>query len=332
MSNKILALAIAAIFVLAGCQREEGEVVFEASFANDNNAEKIAMTSAGILSWEPGDRVRITDRFTGTVFEVAFDNHNNKAHLHQGNEEMNQSHTYRNSNDFYALHPGTDLQSNNYITTSANVHYLVNSLSDQQLVSDARHYDKNWLVCTACNKGSDNPSTGVRTVQLEFHNCMALLKCTIATGCTNIYQLQVSADNSGASIGGAAWVSACDAGVNLNKPTIAGGKSYPKYFTVALRHEENTALVPGDYYIAIWSDYYNDEATANTTPSSDISGYASHTTKTNVTVTPCDQNGQAITAYGNYTVASYSFARNTIYPVGTFPKTNNSAKNASIFH
>lgn len=327
MSNKILALAIAAIFVLAGCQREEGEVVFEASFANDNNAEKIAMTSAGFLSWEAGDRVRITDRFSGTVFEVAFDNHNNKAHLHQV-EELNQSHTYRNSNDFYALHPGTDLQSNNYITNSANVHYLVNSLSDQQLVSDARHYDKNWLVCTACNKGSANPSTGVRTVQLEFHNCMALLKCTIATGCTNIYQLQVSADNSGARLGGDAWVSACDAGVNLVYDYRVENRTY----TITLKHESNIALAPGDYYIAIWSDYYNAQNTANTTPSSDMSGYASHTTKTNVTITPCDASGAAISGYGSYTVASYSFARNTIYPVGTFPKTNNSAKNASIFH
>lgn len=315
MSNKILALAIAAIFVLAGCQREDGEVVFEASFANDNNAAKIAMTPAGMLSWEAGDLVRVSDRVrSGTIFEVHYDNHNNVAHLHQA-DEIDDLHTYFNSENFYAIYPGNrNTNINNELKLiSGSVYFKIISLSDKQTVTDDRHYDKDWLVCTASNIGSSRPTSGTRTVSLVFHNCMSLLKCSIDEGCNNICQLKVTADNTGTQLGGHGWVSTSDASVNLDFDIDQPQKKYD----VVLKKQDNTPLASGDYYIAIWPDYIKNGV---------------NTTKTNVTITPCDASGEAINGYGSYTVASYSFARNTIYPVGTFPKTSNSAKNASIFH
>lgn len=90
--------------------------------------------------------------------------------------------------------------------------------------------------------------------------------------------------------------------------------------------------MPGEYYIAIWSDYYN-ATNVTSTPSMEPTAYAHCTTKKNVTITPCDASGTAIEGYGSYTVDSYSFFRNTIYPVGTFPKqSNKGGKEVSIFH
>lgn len=318
--------------VLASCSKDEGEVTFEATLANDH--AKIAMDAQNQLSWEQGDLVRLGYYAHSTVFEVAFDNHDRTAHLHQ-KSEWDSGHTYRNATDFFALYPGPSTSLNNTITkdTTINKFYKVNSTNSTQLVSDSRHYDKQWLVCTAAVKGSTPPASGNRTVNLVFHNCMALLKCTIAEGCTNIYQLNVTAGTSGAYIGGHAWVSACDAGVNLasNPRADASIGSGDKKYSVTLKHENNTPLQPGDYYIAIWSDYYN-PTNVTSTPSMKTSYYSRHTTKKDVTITPCDASGTAIPGYGSYTVDEYSFFRNTIYPVGTFPKTNNSAKNASIFH
>lgn len=164
---------------------------------------------------------------------------------------------------------------------------------------------------------------------MQFHNCMALLKCTIAEGCTNICQLNVTADNDGAPIGGHAWVSSCDAGVNL--VNNYGSAPLDRKWAITLKKQDNMALTPGEYYIAIWSDYYNSTSTSRS-PSMNTSAYANHTTKKNVTITPCDASGTAISGYGSYTVNEYSFFRNTIYPVGTFPKTAASSKEASIFH
>lgn len=334
--KKVLYLWVATLCLLFACQREEGEVVFEATLASEH--AKVAMGPLGQLSWDEGDLVRLGYFGNSTVFEVALDNHNQVAHLHQ-KSEVNEKHTYRNSTEFFALCPGSEsLSINNTITgdTTLNKSYKVTSLGSQQLVTNSRHYDKDWLVCTAAHKvsRSDIPASGTRTVRLEFHNCMALLKCTIDQGCTNIYQLKVSADNAGAYLGGHAWASACDAGVNLAttpRPNHGISDEHKKW-TVVLKHKDNVALEPGDYYIAIWSDYYN-ETNVTSSPSSNTADYAKHTTKKNVTIRPCDANGNAITSYGSYTVGEYSFFRNTIYPVGTFPKTGNtSSKEPSIFH
>lgn len=332
--KKLLLLTISACLALAACNKEEGEVIFEATLAN--NHAKIAMDAQNQLSWEAGDLVRLGYLGHSTVFEVAFDNNENKAHLHQKYENDN-NHLYRKASEIYALYPGdSNLGINNTITydTTKNKFYKVNSLGAVQRVSDNRHYDRRWLVCTAAHKERNIPTSGNRTVKLVFHNCMSLLKCTIDQECTDIYQLKVTADNSGAYIGGHAWASACDAGVNLasdprtNSIINQGDKKY----SITLKHENNTALAPGDYYIAIWSDYYN-ETNVTSTPSMTPADYAKNTTKKNVTITPCDSHGNAIANYGTYTVGSYSFFRNTIYPVGTFPKPDNtSSKETSIFH
>lgn len=332
--KKALLLVFAALITLAACNKEDGEVIFEATLAN--NHAKITMDAQNRLSWEAGDLVRLGYLGHSTVFEVAFDNQENRAHLHQ-KYENDDKHVYRNAKEIYALYPGdSNLNINNTITydTTKNKFYKVNSLGTVQLVSDSCHYDRRWLVCTATHKESNIPASGNRTVKLVFHNCMALLKCTIDEGCTNIYQLKVTAANTGAYIGGHAWVSACDAGVNLDSDprtnsTISTGD---KKYSITLKHENNTALTPGDYYIAIWSDYYNETNVAST-PSMNTADYAKNTTKKNVAITPCDANGATISSYGSYTVASYSFFRNTIYPVGTFPKSSNSTGNKthSIF-
>ncbi|MCQ2281616.1 MAG: hypothetical protein MJZ99_03215 [Bacteroidales bacterium] len=326
--RRIGLLLAAACMTLAACNKEQGEVVFEASFANSN--AKISMDGTGVLAWENGDSVRISDLSSGTVFVVARDNASSTAHLHQKLETDN-THTYRNSQYFYALYPGTDRNSNNYVSSSNssnNIHFLVNAISDVQLVNNDRHYDKAWLTCTASSRGLSTSGTGNRTVRLQFHNCMSLLKCTIDQGCTNIYQLKVTADKSGARIGGAAWVSANDAGVDLT--TINRISDSLKKYAVTLKHSADSALEPGDYYIAIWSDFYNSLSVNTTHPSLDSTGYTYKTVKKNVTITPCDNNGQAIASYGQYVVASYSFFRNTVYNVGTFPKPA-TTKEYSIF-
>ncbi|MCQ2273453.1 MAG: hypothetical protein MJZ86_01530 [Bacteroidales bacterium] len=330
--KRLFALAIAASLAFAGCQREEGEVVFEASLAHNNT--KISMDANNFLAWEEGDLVRISDQVTGTVFEVHTDNANHIAHLHQKLQKDN-SHQYRNSTNYFAIYPGPGENSNNYIsstnTSAQNIFFRVNSIGNEQIVTNDRHYDKDWLVCTAANRGSAKPSSGTRTVHLQFHNCMALLKCTITEGCTNICQLKVTAstDDNGAPIGGHAWVSTSDAGVDLT--CLTGINNTDRKYDITLRKEDNTALTPGEYYIAIWSDYYNSTSTS-ISPSMNTSDYLSHTTKKNVTITPCNASGTAIEGYGSYTVDSYSFFRNTIYPVGTFPKTSKESKEASIFH
>lgn len=333
--KRLFLLALVAGLALAGCQREEGEVVFEASLAHNN--AKISMDASNLLAWEEGDLVRLGYFGHSTVFEVAVDNREQIAHLHQ-KLEWDASHTYRYSTEFYALYPGSNNTGiNNTITTNEtiNKYYKVTSTGSVQIVTDDRHYDKNWLVCTAAKKenSSDIPASGTRTVQLLFHNCMALLKCTIAEGCTNIYQLKVTAGNNGAYIGGHAWVSACDAGVDLENNLRENNNisSEDKKRSITLKKQDNTALMPGEYYIAIWSDYYN-ATNVTSTPSMSISDYAHCTTKENVTITPCNASGTAISSYGSYTVESYSFFRNTIYPVGTFPKTSKESKEASIFH
>ena len=329
--KRLFALAIAASLAFAGCQREEGEVVFEASLAHNNT--KISMDANNLLAWEEGDLVRISDQVSGTVFEVHTDNANHIAHLHQKLQKDN-SHQYRNSTNYFAIYPGPGENLNNYIsstnTSAQNIFFRANSIGNEQIVTNDRHYDKDWLVCTAANRGSANPSSGTRTVHLQFHNCMALLKCTIAPSYTDICQLKVTADNDGAPIGGHAWVSACDAGVDLVHNYYSSGTLTPQW-TITMKKQDNGALTPGDYYIAIWSDYYNSTSTS-ISPSMNTSDYLSHTTKKNVTITPCNASGTAIEGYGSYTVNEYSFFRNTIYPVGTFPKTAASSKEASIFH
>lgn len=55
--KRLFALAIAASLAFAGCQREEGEVVFEASLAHNN--AKISMDASNYLAWEEGDLVRL---------------------------------------------------------------------------------------------------------------------------------------------------------------------------------------------------------------------------------------------------------------------------------
>lgn len=337
--KKNLLLALVAASLLSACNKESiSEIRFEATL--EPSAEKVIMNQDGALSWVDGDCVRLVgagNGATGTHFEIA-SAAQGRAHLHQI-DELDDDHKFYKYPRYHAMYPVVrdNREINIYNKYSDdNPCFRVDMSFAEQSVSDQQYHDPSALRCVGWANSSTTDGN-VKVVNLQFRNCVSMLQVTIADGYNDIYQIKVTSDRDAtnptnhARLAGKALVYARDGGTNLATKFQDSDADYDTEaaHTVTLRKADaNSALTPGTYRIIIWPDYYNPGNDANSQPGV----YTNSTTKTNVTITPCDANGAAINGYGSYTVASYSFARNTIYPVGTFPKTNQTAQKASIFH